>query len=44
MKQCVKHILEQYAVLKLYFTNVVIEDPTHTDSILASLNNKFIEA
>ena len=45
MKQCVKRILEQYAALKLYFTNIVIEDPTHTnDSILASLNNKFIEA
>ena len=31
--------------LKLCFTNAVIEDPTHrNDSILASLNNKFIEA
>lgn len=40
-----KRILEQYAALRLYFTNVAIEDPTHTnDSILASLNNKFIEA
>ena len=45
MKLCVKRILEQYAALKLYFTNVVIEDPTHTnDSILSSLNNKFIQA
>ena len=44
MKQCVKCILEQYAALKLYFTNVVTEDPTHTnDSILASLNNMFIK-
>ncbi len=46
MKLCVKRILEQYAALKLYFTNVVVEDPTpHTnDSVQASLNNKYIEA
>ncbi len=32
MKLCVKRILEQYAALKLYFTNVVVEDPTpHTN-------------
>jgi hypothetical protein len=41
----VKRILEQYAALKLYFTNVVFEDPTHTnDSILERLNNRFTEA
>jgi hypothetical protein len=45
MKLCVKRILEQYAALKLYFTNVVFEDPTHTnDSILERLNNRFTEA
>ena len=42
MKACVDRILEQYEPLKLYFTQVNIEDPTHTnDSILRSLNNKF---
>ena len=45
MKSCVKRILENYNALKLYFTSVAFEDPTHTnDAILASLNNKFIEA
>ena len=45
MKFCVKRILENYNALKLYFTSVAFEDPTHTnDAILASLNNKFVEA
>lgn len=45
MKSCVKRILENYNALKLYFTSEAIEDPTHTnDTILASLNNKFMEA
>ena len=45
MKLCVKWILEQYAALKLYFTNAVTEDATHTnDSILSSLINKVIQA
>lgn len=42
MKGVVKRILEQYDALKLYFTSVVFEDPTHTnETILRSLNNKF---
>lgn len=45
MKSCVKRILENYNALKVYFTSVAFEDPTHTnDAILASLNNKFTEA
>jgi len=45
MKTCVSRILEQYEALKLYFTAVVFEDPTHThDAILKSLNNKFTKA
>ena len=45
MKSCVKRILENYNALKLYFTSVAFEDPTHTnDAILASLNNTFVEA
>ena len=45
MKTCVSRILEQYEALKLYFTAVVFEDPTHThDAILKSVNNKFTNA
>ena len=45
MKLCVKRILEQYIALKLYFTEVTLDDPTHTnDAILSSLHNKFTEA
>jgi hypothetical protein len=45
MKGAVKRILEQYSALKLYFTSDVMEDATHTnESILKSLNNKFIQA
>ena len=44
MKSCVRRILDQYAALKLYFTDVVLEDPTHThDAILTSLKNKFMQ-
>ena len=45
MKLCVKRILEQYTALKLYFTEVALDDPLHTsDAILSSLHNKFTEA
>lgn len=45
MKTCVDRILEQYEPLKLYFTQVSLEDPTHTnESIMRSLNNKFTQA
>ena len=41
--QCLGAIL--YNVLELYFTSVAFEDSTHTNNaILASLNNKFVEA
>ena len=44
MKSCVKRILDQYEALKLYFTGIVVEDPTHNhDAILTSLNNKFMQ-
>ena len=40
-----KRILDQYTALQLYFTDVVVNDPTHTnDAILSSLNNKFSQA
>ena len=45
MKQCVDWIIEQYDVLTDYFTNVMFEDPTHTnDMIFKSLKNKFTSA
>ena len=45
MKSCVKRILDQYTALQLYFTDVVVNDTTHTnDAILSSLNNKFSQA
>ena len=45
LKMCVDCIFEQYELLKLYFTQVGLEDPTYTnESILKSLNNKFTEA
>ena len=45
MKSCVKRILDQYVALQLYFTDEVVNDPTHTnDAILSSLNNKFNRA
>lgn len=42
MKMCVDRLLEQYEALKLYFTQIGLEDPTNVhDTIMRSLNNQF---
>ena len=44
LEGCVKRLLQQWNALKLYFTNVVFEDPTHGhDKVLETLQNPLMK-